>query len=137
MSPRPCGPRGSGISGWAALKQIGLLSGLRGVREMEVQKRVNVRVPLFIIAVAVLLIVNASAQQEKERKPVPQDEEAVRLRTTLVQVPVVVSERGGRYVSDLTRDEFTVFEDGIKQDIELFGDSELVSRKIAHVPAAA
>lgn len=91
---------------------------------MDVQNRLNVRVPLFIIAVVVLFIANASAQQEKERKPVPQDEEAVKLRTTLVQVPVVVSERGGRYVSDLTREEFTIFEDGIKQDIELFGSVE-------------
>jgi VWFA-related protein len=41
-----------------------------------------------------------------------------------VQVPVVVSERGGRYVSDLTRDELTIFEDGVKQNIELFGSVE-------------
>lgn len=91
---------------------------------MEVRSRFSVRVAAIILAASVLFIVTAAAQQERERKPPPQDEEAVKLRTTLVQVPVVVSERGGRYVSDLTREEFTIFEDGIKQDIELFGSVE-------------
>lgn len=91
---------------------------------MEVKCRVSVRVAAFTLAASVLFIVTAAAQQERDRKPVPQDEEAIKLRTTLVQVPVVVSERGGRYVSDLTRDEFMIFEDGIKQDIELFGSVE-------------
>lgn len=76
-------------------------------------------------AVVALLVLPITAQQERPRKPVPQDEEPIRLHTTLVQVPVVVSERGGgRYVSDLTRDDFTIFEDGIKQNIELFGSVE-------------
>jgi VWFA-related protein len=82
------------------------------------------RVLAILLAGSVLLIVTAGAQQEKERKPAPQDEEPVKLHTTLVQVPVVVSERGGRYVSDLTREEFSIFEDGIKQNIELFGSVE-------------
>jgi Ca-activated chloride channel family protein len=71
-----------------------------------------------------LLLAPVSAQQERSQKPVPQEEETIKLHTTLVQVPVVVSEHGGRYVSDLTRDDFTVFEDGIKQNIELFGSVE-------------
>ncbi len=71
-----------------------------------------------------LLVLPTGAQQERSQKPVPQDDEPIKLNTTLVQVPVVVSERGGRYVSDLIRDEFAVFEDGVKQNIELFGSVE-------------
>ena len=71
-----------------------------------------------------LLALPTGAQQERSKKPVPQDDEPITLHTTLVQVPVVVSEYGGRYVSDLTRDEFSVFEDGVKQSIELFGSVE-------------
>lgn len=74
--------------------------------------------------VLALLVLPTGAQQERSRKPVPQDDEPIKLNTTLVQVPVVVSERGGRYVSDLIRDEFAVFEDGVKQNIELFGSVE-------------
>jgi VWFA-related protein len=82
------------------------------------------RVSVVIFAVLISLIAPAGAQQEKERKRTPQDDEPIKLNTTLVQVPVVVSERGGRYVSDLTKDEFTIFEDGIKQNIDLFGSVE-------------
>jgi Ca-activated chloride channel family protein len=84
-------------------------------------KRVRVVVTALTLALWVLPI---SAQQQRTQKPDPQDEEPIKLHTTLVQVPVVVSERGGRYVSDLSRDEFTVFEDGVKQSIELFGAVE-------------
>jgi VWFA-related protein len=71
-----------------------------------------------------LLILPTTAQQERSQRPVPRDDEPIKLNTTLVQVPVVVSEPGGRYVSDLTRDEFSVFEDGVKQTVELFGSVE-------------
>jgi Ca-activated chloride channel family protein len=79
-----------------------------------------------VIAAIVLgmLVLPTAAQQERGQKPVPQDDEPIKLNTTLVQVPVVVRERGGRYLSDLIRDEFTVFEDGVKQNIELFGTVE-------------
>ena len=74
--------------------------------------------------VLALLVLPAGAQQERSQKPVPQDDEPIKLNTTLVQVPVVVRERGGRYLSDMTRDEFAVFEDGVKQNVELFGSVE-------------
>lgn len=90
----------------------------------EVHARSKARVAVLALTLSALLFVPSYAQQEKERKPARQDEEPIKLGTTLVQVPVVVSERGGRYVSDLTRDEFAIFEDGIKQNIELFGSVE-------------
>lgn len=74
--------------------------------------------------VLALMVLPTGAQQERSRKPVPQDDEPIKLNTTLVQVPAIVSERGGRYVSDMTRDEFAVLEDGVKQNIELFGSVE-------------
>jgi Ca-activated chloride channel family protein len=74
--------------------------------------------------VSALLVLPVGAQQQQNRKPPPQDDEPIKLNTTLVQVPVVVSERGGRYVSDLSREQFAIFEDGVKQNIELFGSVE-------------
>lgn len=53
-----------------------------------------------------------------------QDQEGIRLKTTLVQVPVIVSEPGGRYIPDLRESEFELFEDGVKQKIEFFGSIE-------------
>ncbi len=47
-------------------------------------------------------------------------DEVVELDTTLVEVPVVVSESGGRYVTDLGVGDFSVSENGIPQRIEFF-----------------
>jgi Ca-activated chloride channel family protein len=83
------------------------------------------RLRIIVTGVVVaLLVLPINAQQERSQKPVPQDQEPITLHTTLVQVPVVISERGGRYVSDLTRNDFTIYEDGIKQNIEFFGSVE-------------
>lgn len=47
-------------------------------------------------------------------------DEVVELDTTLVEVPVVVSEPGGRYVTDLTQEDFTIYENGIRQQVSFF-----------------
>src|SRR5262245_63180023 len=75
----------------------------------------------LIISVFVLSMVTmpAGAQQDRPKKPTSQDDEPITLNTTLVQVPVVVSERGGRYVSDLTRNEFMIFEDGVERNQDI------------------
>jgi Ca-activated chloride channel homolog len=70
-----------------------------------------------------LMAANAFAQADKA-KPVQSDEEPIKLHTTLVQVPVVVKEKGGRYLTDLRKDDFMIYEDGARQAIEYFGTSE-------------
>ncbi|HSK71735.1 MAG TPA: VWA domain-containing protein [Pyrinomonadaceae bacterium] len=39
---------------------------------------------------------------------------------TFISVPVTVSDREGRYISGLKKDDFTVYQDGVKQKIEFF-----------------
>lgn len=91
---------------------------------MAVHSEMDSRRLLAIGVLFALLVMSIDARQERGQKPTSQDEEPVKLHTTLVQVPVVVSERGGRYVSDLNRDEFAIFEDGVRQNLELFGSVE-------------
>ena len=55
--------------------------------------------------------------QEQQKPP---GEDSVRLSASLVQVPAIVTDRSGKFVSDLSRTEFTVSEDGRKQDISFF-----------------
>jgi Ca-activated chloride channel homolog len=62
--------------------------------------------------------------QDKKKGSSDSDQDPIRLNTTLVQVPVIVSEPGGRYVLDLTREDFSIFEDGVRQEIEFFGGLE-------------
>jgi Ca-activated chloride channel family protein len=43
----------------------------------------------------------------------------------LVSLNVIVTESGGKYVTDLSQDDFNVFEDGVKQDITFFNKTNL------------
>lgn len=53
------------------------------------------------------------------------DENAVvRVETNLVTIPVSVFDRNGLYISHLDEDDFTIFEDGVEQEIAYFGTSE-------------
>jgi Mg-chelatase subunit ChlD len=49
-----------------------------------------------------------------------QDVETVKIETNLVTVPVIVSDRSDKYLSDLRKEDFTVLEDGVKQEISFF-----------------
>jgi VWFA-related protein len=49
----------------------------------------------------------------------PKDEQ-VKLSASLVQVPATVTDRSGKFVSDLSKNDFSLAEDGKKQDISFF-----------------
>jgi VWFA-related protein len=44
----------------------------------------------------------------------------VKLETTLVTVPVVASDKNGNYIPDLKKEDFTISEDGVNQEIAFF-----------------
>src|SRR5215510_3078200 len=48
--------------------------------------------------------------------------QSIVIGTNLVDVAVSVSDRQGRFVPGLTRDEFEVFDDGVKQQVAHFSD---------------
>ncbi len=50
--------------------------------------------------------------------------DTIKIDTRLVSVPVIVSDRDGRYVPNLTAADFTVFQDGLPQKIEFFAATE-------------
>jgi VWFA-related protein len=69
---------------------------------------------LFAALVALLLPPGALAQDGVTT------DDVVELDTTLVEVPVVVSEAGGRYVTDLGPSDFTIYENGVRQQVDFF-----------------
>ncbi|HKP85467.1 MAG TPA: VWA domain-containing protein [Blastocatellia bacterium] len=73
--------------------------------------------------ICLLLAQNITPQADKQ-KPIQSEDEPIKLHTTLVQVPVIVKESGGRYLTDLKKDEFTIYEDGVKRDLAFFGTVE-------------
>jgi VWFA-related protein len=52
------------------------------------------------------------------------DQEAVKLKATLVNVPVIVSDRDGRYLGGLRAEDFTLYTDHVKQPIAVFEATE-------------
>src|SRR5262245_24734135 len=86
----------------------------------------------LIFLIACLFCVDASAQRPSQKPkptpspvpeadpPEPQDIETLKTDTNLVGVPVIATDRGGLYVPDLTREDFTLFEDGVKHEIAFF-----------------
>ena len=72
---------------------------------------------LPLLFVVTLIAGQASAQDPQK----PEDDQTpVRLNSTLVQVPAIVTDRGGKFVTDLAKADFTVFEDGKRQEVALF-----------------
>jgi Ca-activated chloride channel family protein len=79
---------------------------------------------MILILVGLMLVTLAvSPVASQSSKQVEQDE-AIKLETTLVQIPAVVRDKGGRYVLDLTRQDFEIYEDGLRKPVEFFGTIE-------------
>lgn len=69
---------------------------------------------LFVVALSCRLALPVSAQDPK-----PQ-EETVRIATAAVQFEAVVTDKNGRPVTGLTRDDFEVLDEGVAQPLDLF-----------------
>jgi Ca-activated chloride channel family protein len=91
-----------------------------------VTSRAFVRRWISFLALAASLAVGVAAQappagsqgQQQPRGAV--QEPSFRAGIELVSLNVTVSDGSGRYVIDLDKDDFQVFEDGVKQDVTLF-----------------
>ncbi len=102
--------------------------------------------PLRSIVATTLLafaLTNVPAQSGRTPQPAPspQDQdkrtsdqkksgdETIRIDTDLVMLNATVINDRGRFVANLKRNDFSVYEDGVEQQIEYFntGDSELIS----------
>ena len=81
------------------------------------------RSTLFALACAILCLSSASAQQPQT--PPGQPAVTFKAEVDYVDVDTIVTDGQGRFVSDLTKQDFEIFEDGVKQDLTLFNRSNL------------
>lgn len=75
-------------------------------------------VPTIYLALAILTLVSSVFAQSQS------SDEVIKIETTLISVPVVVSDRQGRYIAGLEAKDFTVYQDGIAQNIDFFTATE-------------
>jgi hypothetical protein len=53
------------------------------------------------------------------------DDDVVRLESTLVSIPLLVSDRAGRYIPQLSKRDFKLYEDDVEQEIATFANEEV------------
>jgi VWFA-related protein len=73
---------------------------------------------VLVLCLLLATIVPSVAAQEKSA------DEVIKIDTALVSVPVIVSDRQGRYVPGLETKDFTVYQDGAPQRIDFFAATE-------------
>jgi Ca-activated chloride channel family protein len=83
-----------------------------------------IRFILAFIIVATLMAVNPLALEARRPSQAEQkraeDQDPVRLNATLVEVPAIVTDGAGKFVTDLAQKDFTVYEDGKRQELTVF-----------------
>jgi hypothetical protein len=69
----------------------------------------------FVVSNVITVILAALLSGQKGQQDGP-----IKIDTDLVSVPVIASDQNGVYVLDLKKEEITVFEDGVQQEIVFF-----------------
>lgn len=81
---------------------------------MNTSKRNNI---ISTIAALILFVSFVKGQNDN-------DETSIKVNTYLVNIPVVVSDKKGQYVAGLEKENFSIIQDGVKQNIEFFAGVE-------------
>ena len=87
--------------------------------------RRRVRRAIVVITVAAAVQIAAGAQPPPQPPPPQAPQVPFRIGVDLVSLNVTVTDGTTRYITDLAADEFTVFEDGVKQDVTFFNRTNL------------
>lgn len=75
----------------------------------------------ILLAITLLAAIGARPSAQQGSPPDPQQPEVTfRLEVNYVEVDAAVFDKQGRFVSDLTRKDFQVLEDGVPQDVNTF-----------------
>lgn len=78
---------------------------------------------VFFFLVNCLTFSTSAIAQNPTPTPTPspdEDDEIIKVETSLVSFPVSVVDRGGKFIPNLVKEDFKVFENGIEQPIEYF-----------------
>ena len=85
---------------------------------------------ILVLAITLTVVfaqTRPASQKPKQPQPAatppgePQDVENLKIDTDLVTVPLIATDRSGMYITDLRKEEFTITEDDVAQEIAFFG----------------
>jgi Ca-activated chloride channel family protein len=66
----------------------------------------------------------SSTKSTKEDEPDVDENDVVRVSTSLITVPAEVIDRSGRFIGHLSKDDFRIFENGVEQELAYFASEE-------------
>lgn len=75
-------------------------------------------------AITVLFVLSLLLVSQINAQKISESDEIIKIETALVSVPVIVSDRNGRYIPNLQIQDFSVYQDGQKQEIAFFADEK-------------
>jgi len=81
------------------------------------QSKIINKLLIALLLCCFVLLNTTKAQDEEDNTP-------VKIDTLLVTVPLTVSDKKGSYIAGLKKENFTIYEDGLSQNIELFLNEE-------------
>src|SRR4051812_37397231 len=84
----------------------------------------------YLIMSFVLLVVSCCAAAAQTQEPTPSLPAVIKGGTEFVQVPIVV-QRGGKHLGGLTKDDFTVQQDGRAQSVASFEEIHASASTVA------
>ena len=76
---------------------------------------------LAAVLAAAVSVPPASGQKKKDK---PGDDQTIRVAVEMVSLPVVVTDRTGQRITDLKKEDFRIFEDGVPQEIAGFDSTD-------------
>ena len=90
----------------------------------KLKSRLLVFTFLLIILLSNFKIISAQTPTPSPTATPPADEEVIKVDTTLVSLPVSVLNRDGKFMPNLKREDFHIFENDVEQNIEYFAPIE-------------
>ena len=102
---------------------------MRGIFELSLltSRRFSVYLLLAITILTTLAAVTPSQDKKATPTPTPAtdpDDKPLRIQTDLVTMTLTVHDQWGRYVSNLSKKHFSVFENNVEQEITYFSDTD-------------
>lgn len=88
---------------------------------------VSISLVLLIALTSVIAQTRPASQKQQQPQPAatppnpPDDVETLKIDTDLVTVPLIATDRNGMYITDLRKEEFTITEDDVPQQVAFFG----------------
>src|SRR6267143_3731125 len=98
------------------------------------KRRTSLCLHLLVTFAIFLAAIRVQSQEKKETRKSGDQEDVIKVHSNLVNFDVIVKDRKGRPVTDLKAEEFTISENGVRQNIEFF-DSTLTSGNGTTQPA--